>query len=176
MIAKKLEEKYTLKLNKELESFKAEIQRKNYVSKVRFDKEFEIYQELLEKVLSMTEANYKLFPLLDKLPNDEEKRKEIYDRRYKTAINSYNIACKSIKANSAFINERFYNLFTELAKLCLNQIDDYEDFFVSPDFEHNRIMRDFDFGKQSIIADNIINKSQFIVSELRKYLQSLDVK
>ena len=49
IIAKRLEERYTLRLNKELEEYKSTLENKNYISNVRFDREFEMYQELSEK-------------------------------------------------------------------------------------------------------------------------------
>lgn len=53
IIAKRLEERYSLKLNKELEQYKSSLENKKYISKVRFDREFEMYQELSEKNLTM---------------------------------------------------------------------------------------------------------------------------
>lgn len=176
IIAKKLEEKYKLKLNKELESYKADMQRKIYVSKVRFDKEFEIYQKLMEKVLAMTESNHMLFPVMDRLPADFDKRRTLFYERYEKAIDTYNAAVKDIHANSAFIIEKFYDLFTEVAKLCRNQIIDYEEFVISKDYKLNRHARNFEYADKSKIATEITNKSKFIISELRKYLQSLDVR
>ena len=40
-------------LEKDTERYKTELDKKVYVSKVKFDKEFEIYQELSEKNISM---------------------------------------------------------------------------------------------------------------------------
>lgn len=41
-IAERLEKKYKLRLNKELEEFKNKLENKSYVSKTRFDTEFSI--------------------------------------------------------------------------------------------------------------------------------------
>lgn len=53
MIADKLSKKYELKLNKELEKYKAGIENKTYISKARFDREFSMYQDLCEKNITM---------------------------------------------------------------------------------------------------------------------------
>lgn len=53
MIANKLSKKYELKLNKELEKYKAGIDNKTYISKARFDREFSMYQDLCEKNITM---------------------------------------------------------------------------------------------------------------------------
>ena len=46
IIAKRLEEKYTLKLNKELEKYKSNLDNKIYITKTKFDAEFSIYRDL----------------------------------------------------------------------------------------------------------------------------------
>lgn len=85
-IAERLSRKYEIKLNKELESYKAQLDKKTYISRARFDAEFQIYKDLSEKVLSMVECTYWLFPRgLDQVPMDEEERKKIYLERYKNA-------------------------------------------------------------------------------------------
>lgn len=50
-IAKRLEERYSLKLNKELEKYKSMVESKNYISKTKFDTEFEIYRNLSKTFL-----------------------------------------------------------------------------------------------------------------------------
>ena len=51
-IAERLEKKYELRLNKELEEFKNKLE-KSYVSKTRFDTEFSIYRQLSESTVIM---------------------------------------------------------------------------------------------------------------------------
>jgi hypothetical protein len=43
-IADKLSQKYELKINKELEDYKNKLDKKNYISKARFDKEFTMFR------------------------------------------------------------------------------------------------------------------------------------
>ena len=43
MIAERLSKRYEIKLNKKLEAFKAGINKKTYISRARFDTEFQIY-------------------------------------------------------------------------------------------------------------------------------------
>ena len=77
IIAERLSKKYEIKMNKELEAFKAGIDKKTYISRARFDAEFQIYRELSENVLTMIEATNWLFPHgLDVLPEDEKNKKK----------------------------------------------------------------------------------------------------
>lgn len=87
VIADKLSQKYELKLNKELEEYKAALDKKTYISRARFDMEFAIYGKLSEKFLSMVEATYSLFPSgLDHLPLNEEEKKKVCIERYESAV------------------------------------------------------------------------------------------
>ncbi|MFR6102644.1 MAG: hypothetical protein ACLUO8_09350 [Christensenellales bacterium] len=121
MIAERLSKRYEIKLNKKLEAFKAGINKKTYISRARFDTEFQIYRELSESVLSMIECTYWLFPSgLDHLPSDKEEEKKIYIERYNKARDAISLAQKSIRANAPFIPSDFYAKFEELSKLCLS--------------------------------------------------------
>ena len=51
------------KYEKELERLTKQLERKNYVSKVRFDAEFAIYRELCANTDEMERAVYMLFPV-----------------------------------------------------------------------------------------------------------------
>ena len=53
IIAKGLEEKYRLTLNKELEEYKSKLSNKTYISKTKFDTEFSIFRELSKAFFEM---------------------------------------------------------------------------------------------------------------------------
>ena len=119
IIAEKLSKKYEIEMNKTLESYKANLEKKMYISKTRFDTEFKIYRELTETVLAMVEAAYWLFPNgIDNIPINEDERKNIYLERYRSASLAINSAQKSIHSNAAFIPVDFYNKFKEISDLC----------------------------------------------------------
>ena len=50
------------KYEKELERLAKQLERKNHVSKVRFDAEFTMYQELIEKFMKMVDATLDCYP------------------------------------------------------------------------------------------------------------------
>ena len=52
-IAERLEQKYSLKLDKELEKYKSNLDNKIYISKTKFDTEFNIYRELSKVFFEM---------------------------------------------------------------------------------------------------------------------------
>ena len=57
---------------------KAWIERKKYVSKVRFDAEFAIYRDLFGAFLAMVRLQNNLFVLMERAPRDPDERKDHY--------------------------------------------------------------------------------------------------
>lgn len=177
IIAEKLSKKYEIEMNKTLESYKANLDKKIYINKIRFDTEFKIYRELTESVLTMIEATYWLFPNgLDELPKDEDKRKNIYLERYNSARLAINDAQKAIHANAAFIPEEFYNKFKEICGLCVIQFGMYtwcgdlrsQNRIISPEF-NKYINQCYDR------TGTIDNKQKDLISGLRSYMENLEV-
>ena len=121
--AERLMARETAKYREELERLTKQLERKNYVSKVRFDAEFAIYRELCALTDEMERTVHSLFPTgLDPLPNDADEQKKIFQRRYKSACSAYSSASKSLSKNSAFIPKENYDLFDEVERLCRIQI------------------------------------------------------
>lgn len=179
-IAERLSSKYEMKLNKELESYKAQLDKKTYISRARFDAEFQIYKDLSEKVLSMVECTYWLFPrCLDKVPMDEEERKKIYLERYKNANEAIGQAQSSIRANAPFIPKGFYEQFEEIAMLCLQQYNMYawcgELTQVSKKSMRPSEAMLKEEEKCWTRTEQIWQKRESLMQSLREYLQKLDV-
>lgn len=120
-ITKRLEEKYTLKLNKELERYKSNLDNKIYISKA----EFEIYRELSKAFFEMVKDISILIPLgLTSVPADPEKK---YDEEiYKEAMESTVKAQDILNGNIPFISEEIYNAYDEILKLCRQQVNAFE--------------------------------------------------
>ncbi|MEA5050753.1 MAG: hypothetical protein VB021_04685 [Oscillospiraceae bacterium] len=176
IIAKRLEQKYSSKLAKELESFRMKLSGKNYISKVRFDKEFGIYSDLSEKTLDMVSACYFLFPTaIDHVPSEEEQRL-FYEKRFQKACDAYNVANTTLMANAPFISEGLYNSFCEIRDLCMKQIDMYT-------WCGALAPKRQSFSQSVITAEDqsnertkeIAKKQEQLVVSMRTYLSALDV-
>lgn len=177
IIAERLSQKYEIKISKELESYKAVLDKKTYISRTKFDVEFQIYRELSEKGLTMIESVYWLFPSgIDYLPQDVDKRKDLYLQRYHNAGEAINAAQKEITANAPFISANFYNKFEELRRLCVQQYNSYTWCGALKE-------KTYDFCKTKADAETqcwqrteeISEKQQQLITELREYLENLDV-
>jgi len=83
-IANRLEEKYQLKLNMELEKCKANLEQRIYISRVQFDTEIEIYRELTKGIFEFlvvlnTSVNDKDYPKVEQLDSSEKLgKKELF--------------------------------------------------------------------------------------------------
>ena len=125
-IADKLSKKYEFSLNEKLEMYKSHLDKKNYISKARFDLEFSIYGELAEALLISVEECFWLFPTcLDHIPQEEDKAEEIYKKRYETAVNSTVKLQRILGSKSPFISEKLYNDFMEIKQLLTTQVNMY---------------------------------------------------
>ncbi len=76
IMADRLSKKYQLQLDKEIEKFKAELNKKEYVSKTRFDAEFSIYRELTSAFSRMVTNVSILIP-----PGYVEESADIFERK-----------------------------------------------------------------------------------------------
>lgn len=177
LIAERLSQKYEIKMSKELESYKAALDKKTYISRTRFDVEFQIYRNLSEKVLTMVEATYWLFPnTIDIVPQDEDQQKDLYLQRYQRAGEVINEAQKEIRANAAFISEDFYSKFEELSRLCAQQYNFYTWCGALKRRTEEYCREKADEAKKCWKrTEEISQKQKNLITELREYLKKLDV-
>ena len=124
IIAEKISAKYENKLEQTLEKYKTELSKKEYVSKVRFDAEFEIYRTLSKEFSTAVKNISLMIPYgFAYFPADKDKRKEYENKQYVDANNAVVKAQDALFSNGAFITEELYNKYYEILKLCGKQVD-----------------------------------------------------
>lgn len=176
-IADRLSARYQLKLDKELASFKQGLDRKNYVSKVRFDAEFALYRELTVACRNMVNDVYFVYPTFANIPANEDDRKKYEQEVYDKAIKSYGEFNKLLSSNAPFIPKSFYNSFLEISKLCKQNLDVYARrwdrgmLFV---WEGSKEQSDAEFEAYSR-TDDFTKKFDALIDTIRDYLAQLDV-
>lgn len=115
LIAKRLEEKYTLRLNKELEKYKSSLDNKIYISKTKFDTEFNIYRELSKTFFNMVREVNTMIPVgLVNVPADEVVRKKFENECYDNTKKMVVLAQDTLLSNASFIQ---LNVFKNMMKL-----------------------------------------------------------
>ncbi len=175
IIAKRLEEKYSLKLNKELESYKLLLEKNKYISKVRFDKEFQMYQDLSEKNLSMvycvgeTVAVVRgMFDTKEELANHLEKY-----------CNCLNEAEFTTKKYASFIDEKLFDKYQNLQKQAITIFKLYKFWLANNDvilrigeekFTLKMVKGEIE-NKQKALSD----LSDSIIKDVRLYLNCLAI-
>jgi hypothetical protein len=189
IIADRLSQKYQLQMNKEFEHYKNNLDKKTYISKTRFDREFEIYQELSEKALTMM---FDFAELIRTIRLDREDHKGMIENTLRKAVDSYNETNKATRKYAPFMSENMYILFIQLGDKCKKQLDYYRLHY--KDITSEKISGSFGEVFEALTTDNILEYSKSetqeelklnqreiselldtLMNELRGYLWSLEV-
>ena len=127
IIAERISAKYENKLEQALEKYKTELSKKEYVSQVKFDAEFEIYRTLSKEFSTAVKNISLMIPDgMAYFPADEDKRKEYENNNYVNANNAIVMAQDALYANVAFISEDLYNKYNEILALCGQQLNAFQ--------------------------------------------------
>ena len=175
IIADKISAKYENKLEQALEKYKTELSKKEYVSQVRFDAEFEIYRTL-SKEFSTAVKNISLM-IPDGIaysPADEEKRTEYENKIYVDANNAVVVAQDVLYANGAFISEELYNKYNEILTLCSQQLNAFQRrynvlYFASLEKKEN--YTDKEYERTTTIKEKWLELNNCV----REYISKLEV-
>lgn len=174
-IAERLQKKYELEINEKFEKYKADVDNKKYVTKTKFDAEFELYKNLSKSFFDLVKSINALIPQgLVSVPADTGKRKELDEKHYDTACTALIEAQDQLNSNAAFIPEKFYNAYDEIRQLCNMQLSDFEERWNVGAFVPQE--QKISLPHEAYIRTGAINdKFKQLNSELREYLNKLDV-
>ena len=111
-IAQRLQKKYSLELNKDIEKFKSNLDNKIYISKTKFDTEFSIYRELSKTFFEAVKAiSIMIPPGLTFVPADENDRKEYEHKCYSDAVKAVVNAQDALNSNAPFIQTELFDKY-----------------------------------------------------------------
>ena len=172
--ADRLMAKETAKFREDLERLTKQLERKNYVSKVRFDAEFAIYRELSKTLVVVVQDASLLFPLdgLQYAPSDDKARRQMYKEYYEDAYKSYTAFSNCLASNSAFIAEDIYQDFESIRKKICQQINFYPAIIgltSTPYVSQEKTEECWRYTAE------LYEEQQKLQNKLRKYLKTLDV-
>lgn len=172
IIADKISAKYENKLKQALEKYKTELSKKEYVSQVRFDAEFEIYRTL-SKEFSTAVKNISLM-IPDGIaysPADEEKRTEYENKIYVDANNAVVVAQDVLYANGAFISEELYNKYNEILTLCSQQLNAFQRRYNVFSQKKKESYTDKEYERTTTIKEKWLDLNNCV----REYISKLEV-
>ena len=175
IIAKRLEEKYTLKMNKELEKYRVGLDNKIYISKTKFDTEFSIYRELSRSFFVMVRDITHMIPAgYAEYPADKEEREKYENMLYDNALKSTVTVQDFLYCNIPFIPAEFEKAYLEVLGLCREQLGVFElrwnVGYLATDAEKRKFSReDYQRSRDIKVKYDALNKA------VREYLSKLDV-
>ena len=175
IIAKRLEEKYKFKMNKELEKYKSRLCNKTYISKAKFDVEFSIYRKLSSEFFNIVEDICILIPEgIATSKEDKDVEYEWNGEIYNRVKMNINYAKEELYSNSPFIPGEIFEKYHEILKYCQMQIKIYD--------ERTRYEKYFtEKQKEELsVKDNrrikeLNEKFKKLNDDVREYLFNLDI-
>lgn len=154
---------------------------KNYISKAKFDKEFEIYQSICAETIEAVFESANIVILLRANAPLED-----FSKQKMVVAEKYNIANKSLVKYAPFMDSQIYTgyrdifkLFRQLLNLCQCYSETRENGCTEFSFNNQEGIQHFTLAgsKEKIIElrKQISDKSDSILIDLRNYLSSRDV-
>ena len=146
---------------------------KFYISKAKFDTEFKIYQDISETLLTMTADAGLLFPQdVDLLPPDNDKETAAFEERARKAAASYTAADKTFKRYAPFIPKPLFGMLEIFLAKCGQQLYWFGKIVLKDNASG------FPVEKEACAkrAEEIADLQGVFMDNLRKYLESLDVR
>lgn len=144
--------------------------RLNYITRVQFDVELKIYQELSEKSFNAVESCSLLFPAeLTFEPREDNEKKKYEAQIYKTSVEKTALFQEAVYKNSPFIREEFAVKFENLLKCIVVQNNFFNSKLSFTNFKYSIFER-------SLQTKGIISEHRQIINELRDYLYNLKIK
>lgn len=174
-LAERLAKRYEHQLTLDREQYKKQLEKKNYISKVKFDSEFAIYREISEATMDMVFKNGVLINFIEILPEDIDEKKKLFHKRSFEATDAYNEANRCLIRNAPFIPEKIFKQFSSLRDKCLLQLIDYKTYYLDDDWEQNRHKLSDKYLKATERTKIISDELDVLMEELRMYLNKLDV-
>lgn len=165
--------KKQLEYDKQLERFKHIAEKKNYVSKVRFDAEFEIYRELSQTFSEAIDGVHGIIPFGEAYyPKGEEEKesykKYLFEKFTKATVN----AQSTLFANTPFISKDIYDRFNEIMDLLRLQSEVY----IEVNFDTNLSKADGEITEDDTKRTALIDeKYGDLMNEIRDYLSQLEI-
>ena len=162
-----------LKYDKQLEQFKQILEKKNYVSKVRFDAEFSIYRELSQAFSEAIEGVHGIIPYGEAYyPVDKDDRIRYVNMLFAEFAKASLNAQRTLFANAPFISKDIYDKFNEIFDLIRQQSEVYNE----ANFHTTLSNADGEITEEDKNRTALIDiKFDKLIDEIRDYLSNLEI-
>lgn len=175
-------EGYKSELQKELERLNAIQDKALYISKVQYDNEYRIYQEIWQKLHKCTVASVRLYPGYEEMPTDKEELKKYQEGKYNNFVDHYNGFTAAIEEHAPFYRDDFYTAFAGIRETCheMGVIFKQEEFDKKYNATfaalRNEPMSAEDRRRTRELRAEISKKKEQLAKDIREYLLSLKLR
>lgn len=194
IIAKKIEDKYKNKLDKDLEEYKSKInERLNklnkieekalYISKVNYESEFKIYMEIWPLLNNCVFNTIMLYPRgIENVPIDKQQLEKYKEEKYNKFQNIFNEFSICIDKYAPFYQADYYNDLNLIRQDCFsigNIFKMYEfDTKYNESFKGCRNLSISIEERKEVMEKekNILNAKDELLIKIRNYLNNLKLK
>ena len=175
-------EKEKVKYAKELEGYKGDINKEIlrlktldektlHITKIQYQKEFEIYQEIWRALVEVVWATTDLFPIYEEAPTNEIELEEFNKIKYEKYVDKYNKFFNNIRFNAPFYQEEFYIALENIRVKCEKMGDIFKDRNIVVKYSDT-----FAMGKDvKIEADEKMQLYITLIKEIRKLQGSIEI-
>lgn len=165
-------EKFKQKANASLEVVRVELQKRQLIHRVQFEKEFTVYETIWEHLVPLDESVRRLRPTFELADGKNEKQK--FDERYNQEfVPAYNEYARTVLSRRPFVPESVYHILTEIMNVAGLEGTDYL-FMPKPRFGlPNNIDEYYDRARKNMMEmANLIDKA---CTAIRERIKTMDV-
>jgi len=173
---KRIGEKDKGKVQSEIEKLKNELTQTNqklqvaldkslHIHKVQFEKEFNIYEDIWQKLVEIKKATLSLRPRFDSV-DPQESLEERKKKRMDSFSSSFTPFRDSIEKNRPFYAQDIYKLLNDLLKVTYNEAIDFQ-------YSEKQDRQYWEEGKKN--EEEILQKIEAICESIRNRFQGVEV-
>lgn len=111
-------ENYKSQLSISLSKINSINERTLHIFKVQYDKEFDIYQDIWEKMYDCIVGTLNLYPVFEDVPVDNSEKEKWTKSKYHNFVNKYNLYSRTIDRYAPFYRDDFYQSFIAVRNGC----------------------------------------------------------
>lgn len=155
-----------------LKKFDIESQNKLYSSQLQFEREYAIYSKLWKSLFLMKNSTLNLFPVLDYLPEDEDKKNELYSQRYRDCFNYVYSFAETLYSSSPFISSEIFSDLDDILTHSRQQLTRFRNYRIINKNEfitHDKLEECFDLNT---LIEEKVNE---VTISLKEYLEKFNL-
>lgn len=175
-------ENYKSQLAKSLEQVKSLNDKALHISKIQYDKEFEIYQDIWEKSHDCIVEALDLCRRIEETPINTDEKQKWRHKKYSNFIEKYNEYSRTIDRYAPFYRDDFYQSFICIRNSCAEMGRIFKTYILDDQFrmayleaEHKQMPdQEFEDVYTKIPQELETNKNK-LKNEIHEYLKSLQI-